>query len=169
MTITPAVCNAPAAGRHHHGHQGRRRGTFSVGGTVTYTVTLTNTGTGAQADNAGNEFTDTLPAALTLVSATATSGTAAATRHQHGHLERSLAPLGGSGDHHHHRHHQRRHPAGTISNQGRSPSTPTATAPTMPTASPTIRALGGRQRSDLVRRRRGAAITATKTATGTFR
>jgi uncharacterized repeat protein (TIGR01451 family) len=54
-------------------------GTFSVGGTVTYTVTLTNNGTGAQADNPGNEFTDTLPASLALVSATATSGTAVAT------------------------------------------------------------------------------------------
>ncbi|HJU40272.1 MAG TPA: hypothetical protein VJ724_11915, partial [Tahibacter sp.] len=50
-------------------------GTFSSGGTVTYTVTLSNTG-GAQADNPGNEFTDVLPAQLTLVSATATSGTA---------------------------------------------------------------------------------------------
>ena len=51
-------------------------GTFTVGGTVTYTVTLTNNGTAAQADNAGDEFTDVLPASLTLVSATATSGTA---------------------------------------------------------------------------------------------
>ena len=40
---------------------------------------LTNSGPGAQADNPGNEFTDVLPPTLTLVSATATSGTAVAT------------------------------------------------------------------------------------------
>ncbi|MEO7255415.1 MAG: M36 family metallopeptidase, partial [Casimicrobium sp.] len=51
-------------------------GTFREGGAVTYTVTLTNSGTGNQADNAGNEFTDVLPAGLTLVSTSATSGTA---------------------------------------------------------------------------------------------
>jgi uncharacterized repeat protein (TIGR01451 family) len=54
-------------------------GTFSPGGAVTYTVTLTNNGTAAQGDNAGNEFTDVLPASLTLVSATASSGTPVAT------------------------------------------------------------------------------------------
>ncbi|HET7844677.1 MAG TPA: hypothetical protein VFL14_11040 [Xanthomonadales bacterium] len=54
-------------------------GTFNPGGTVTYTVTLNNAGPGVQGDNPGNEFTDVLPAGLTLVSATATSGTAVAT------------------------------------------------------------------------------------------
>src|SRR6185436_7455536 len=54
-------------------------GQFFPGGTVTYTVVLSNTGAHAQADNPGNEFTDVLPAQLTLVSATATSGTAVAT------------------------------------------------------------------------------------------
>jgi uncharacterized repeat protein (TIGR01451 family) len=53
-------------------------GTLAAGGAITYTIVLKNTGSGAQADNPGNEFTDILPAALTLVSATATSGTAAA-------------------------------------------------------------------------------------------
>jgi uncharacterized repeat protein (TIGR01451 family) len=53
-------------------------GPYNVGGTVTYTVKLTNSGTGAQADNPGNEFTDIVPSGLTLVSAVATSGTAAA-------------------------------------------------------------------------------------------
>ncbi len=53
-------------------------GSFVVGGTVTYTITLTNAGPGAQADNPGNELTDVLPSQLALVSATATSGTAAA-------------------------------------------------------------------------------------------
>jgi uncharacterized repeat protein (TIGR01451 family) len=70
-------------------------GTFQVGGTVTYTVTLTNNGTAAQADNAGNEFTDVLPAGLTLVSATATSGTAA-TAANTATWNGVLAPLGGS-------------------------------------------------------------------------
>jgi len=54
-------------------------GSFVSGSTVTYTVVLTNSGPGTQGDNPGNEFTDVLPAGLTLVSATATSGTAVAT------------------------------------------------------------------------------------------
>jgi uncharacterized repeat protein (TIGR01451 family) len=54
-------------------------GSFVEGGAITYTVTLTNTGTAAQADNPGDEFTDVLPAQLTLVSATATAGTAVTT------------------------------------------------------------------------------------------
>jgi uncharacterized repeat protein (TIGR01451 family) len=70
-------------------------GTFLVGGTVTYTVTLTNNGTANQGDNAGHEFTDTLPAGLTLVSATATSGTAG-TSGNTANWDGSLAPLGGS-------------------------------------------------------------------------
>lgn len=52
-------------------------GTFEEGGTVTYSIVLTNNGSGAQADNPGNEVTDVLPAGLTLVSASATSGTTA--------------------------------------------------------------------------------------------
>jgi uncharacterized repeat protein (TIGR01451 family) len=70
-------------------------GSFKVGGTVTYTVTITNNGTGNQADNAGHEFTDTLPASLTLVSAVATSGTAA-TAGNTVNWDGALAPLGGS-------------------------------------------------------------------------
>jgi uncharacterized repeat protein (TIGR01451 family) len=54
-------------------------GTFTQGGTVTYTVIARNDATGAQFDNAGDEFTDVLPSGLTLVSASATSGTALAT------------------------------------------------------------------------------------------
>jgi len=49
---------------------------FEPGSAIVYTIVLSNTGTAAQADNAGDEFTDTLPAGLTLVSATASSGTA---------------------------------------------------------------------------------------------
>lgn len=70
-------------------------GTFRVGQTVTYTVVLTNTGTGNQADNAGNEFTDVLPSGLTLVSATATNGTAA-TAGNTVTWNGALAPLGGT-------------------------------------------------------------------------
>jgi uncharacterized repeat protein (TIGR01451 family) len=54
-------------------------GSFQRGGAVTYTVVLTNNGAAGQLDNPGNEFTDVLPPALTLVSATATAGTAVAT------------------------------------------------------------------------------------------
>jgi uncharacterized repeat protein (TIGR01451 family) len=53
-------------------------GTFERDSTVTYTVTIANSGPGAQGDNAGNEFTDVLPAGVTLVNANATSGTAVA-------------------------------------------------------------------------------------------
>ncbi len=50
-------------------------GDLEPGGTVEYTVTLTNVGTGAQPDDADDpELTDTLPAGLTLVSATLASG-----------------------------------------------------------------------------------------------
>lgn len=55
------------------------RGQLYPRGTVTYTVTLTNSSVHAQADNPGDEFSDVLPAQLTLVSATASSGTAVAT------------------------------------------------------------------------------------------
>ncbi|MBV9494812.1 MAG: M36 family metallopeptidase [Acidobacteria bacterium] len=70
-------------------------GTFRVGGTITYTVTLTNNGTANQADNSGHEFTDTLPASLTLVSANASSGTAT-TSGNTVNWDGALAPLGGS-------------------------------------------------------------------------
>jgi uncharacterized repeat protein (TIGR01451 family) len=79
LTITPAVCNAPVQA------QGANvTGTKTVAGApiegqnITYTVTLTNSGPGTQQDNPGNEFTDVLPPTLTLVSASAPSGTAVA-------------------------------------------------------------------------------------------
>lgn len=141
-------------------------GTFTVGSTVTYTVTLTNNGTDAQGDNAGDEFTDTLPASLTLVSATATSGTAA-TAGNTATWNGSLAPLGGSvtititatinaGT------------QGTsVSNQGTAffdanndnvneASTPTDDPAVAGTANPTVFIVGG------------ASVTATKTASGAF-
>ncbi len=53
-------------------------GDFQPGGAITYTITLTNVGTGTQLDNPGDELVDVLPPQLTLVSASATSGTALA-------------------------------------------------------------------------------------------
>lgn len=53
-------------------------GDFSPGGTVVYSIELSNYGEGTQYDNPGDEFTDVLPSSLSLVSATATSGEAAA-------------------------------------------------------------------------------------------
>jgi CSLREA domain-containing protein/uncharacterized repeat protein (TIGR01451 family) len=54
-----------------------KSGGAKPGSTVTYTVVLSNGSSFAQLDNLGNEFTDTLPSALTLVSASASSGSAA--------------------------------------------------------------------------------------------
>lgn len=51
-------------------------GLFVPGGTITYTIVLSNTGAGAQGDNAGDEFSDTLPTSLTATGAAASSGTA---------------------------------------------------------------------------------------------
>jgi uncharacterized repeat protein (TIGR01451 family) len=78
VNVTPAVCNAPAVTPVISATK-QVSGSAAVGGTVTYTVTISNTGTGPQLDNPGNEFVDVLPAGLTLVSATASSGTAVAT------------------------------------------------------------------------------------------
>ena len=41
-------------------------GVFSPGGTVTYTVVLSNSGPASQFDNSGDEFTDVLPAGLSV-------------------------------------------------------------------------------------------------------
>ncbi len=71
-------------------------GPYTVGGTVTYTVKLTNSGPGAQADNPGNEFTDVLPSGLALVSAMATSGTAAANTGTNTVTWNGSIPSGGS-------------------------------------------------------------------------
>jgi uncharacterized repeat protein (TIGR01451 family) len=60
VTATKAVISSPP---------------FEVGDSVFYNIVLTNNGTGTQLDNPGDEFTDTLPTGLTLVNATATSGT----------------------------------------------------------------------------------------------
>ena len=78
VTITPAVCDAPALTASVTASK-TAGGSFIVGNNVIYTVTLTNSGSGATTDNPGNEFTDVLPPTLALVSAAATSGTAVAT------------------------------------------------------------------------------------------
>ncbi len=51
-------------------------GDFFEGGTITYAVVLSNGSAAAQADNPGDEFTDTLPASVTVTGASASSGTA---------------------------------------------------------------------------------------------
>ena len=53
-------------------------GPFNEGGAMSYTVVLHNASQSAQLDNPGNEFSDTLDSHLTLVSASASSGTAVA-------------------------------------------------------------------------------------------
>jgi len=50
-------------------------GSFFPNEVVTYTITITNTGPGTQIDNPGDELTDTLPAELSLVAASASAGT----------------------------------------------------------------------------------------------
>ncbi len=71
-------------------------GSFREGGTVTYTIVLTNDGTANQPDNAADEFVDQLPAGLTLVSASASSGFAADAGGNKVVWNGALAPLGGS-------------------------------------------------------------------------
>ncbi|HSS49057.1 MAG TPA: hypothetical protein VLX28_08925 [Thermoanaerobaculia bacterium] len=69
-TDTTAVQSPPGVSIHCSGVSDAFEGDF-----VTFTYVLTNGGPNAQADNPGAEFTDTLPAGLTLVTATASSGT----------------------------------------------------------------------------------------------
>src|SRR5262249_28054704 len=77
LAMTPALCNSVAPlTASLTATKAVTGGTLQPGGTVVYTVTLTNTGNGASFDNPGDELTDTLPATLTPVSATATLGTA---------------------------------------------------------------------------------------------
>jgi uncharacterized repeat protein (TIGR01451 family) len=54
-------------------------GLFARSGEVTYTIVLHNAGPETQWDNPGDEFIDVLPSGLTLLDASATSGTALAT------------------------------------------------------------------------------------------
>jgi uncharacterized repeat protein (TIGR01451 family) len=53
-------------------------GDFVTSGIVHYAILLNNTGNVASADNPGDELVDVLPAGLTLVSASATAGSAVA-------------------------------------------------------------------------------------------
>jgi uncharacterized repeat protein (TIGR01451 family) len=68
-----AIYAAPAAGADVSGTK-TSSGDLFPGGTVFYQVVLINNGTGDQADNPTDEFVDTLPAELTLVDASASSG-----------------------------------------------------------------------------------------------
>ncbi|MFY9823217.1 MAG: hypothetical protein WAM82_17675 [Thermoanaerobaculia bacterium] len=69
-TDTTTVQSTSGVSIHCQGVSGAFEGDF-----VTFTYVLTNGGPNAQADNPGAEFTDTLPAGLSLVTATASSGT----------------------------------------------------------------------------------------------
>jgi uncharacterized repeat protein (TIGR01451 family) len=71
-------------------------GSFAPGSPITYTVTLSNSGPSAQGNNPGDEFTDVLPSQLTLVSATATSGTPLATVGTNTVTWNGAIPAGGS-------------------------------------------------------------------------
>lgn len=72
----PFSCTAPSANTVATTASKAVTGVFDVGATVAYSVLLSNTGPGVQADNSGDEYVDVLPAQLTLISATATRGTA---------------------------------------------------------------------------------------------
>jgi uncharacterized repeat protein (TIGR01451 family) len=80
LVITPAMCSSLAPlSANLTATKAVTGGSLAPGGTVIYTVTLTNSGTGATFDNPGDEFTDTLPATLTLTSATASLGAVSTT------------------------------------------------------------------------------------------
>jgi uncharacterized repeat protein (TIGR01451 family) len=79
LTVTPAVCNAPPLAASVTATKTITGGDQLSPGTVTYTITITNTGNGPVLDNAGNEFTDTLPAGLTVLTPTASSGVVSGT------------------------------------------------------------------------------------------
>jgi uncharacterized repeat protein (TIGR01451 family) len=70
-------------------------GSQAQGRDVGYTIVLANTGT-TQNDNPGDEFTDVLPPQLTLVSATANSGTAVANVGTNTVTWNGAIPAGGS-------------------------------------------------------------------------
>jgi uncharacterized repeat protein (TIGR01451 family) len=78
VTITPAVCNVAPSGATVTATKAITGGSQQAGGNVIYTVTLTNSGNAAQADNAGNEFTDSVPAPLVVGTPTASSGAVSA-------------------------------------------------------------------------------------------
>ncbi|HXO28955.1 MAG TPA: hypothetical protein VOA80_16515 [Thermoanaerobaculia bacterium] len=87
-TVTPpsGVCNDPAKTQFNLDTQVVATGVYafcegfsgqlSPSTLITKTMLLINCGPANQADNPGDEFTDTLPAGLTLTGASATSGTA---------------------------------------------------------------------------------------------
>jgi uncharacterized repeat protein (TIGR01451 family) len=69
-TATTQISAPPGVSIQCSGVSGAFEGDF-----VTFTYVLSNGGPNAQADNSGAEFTDTLPAGLSLITATASSGT----------------------------------------------------------------------------------------------
>jgi uncharacterized repeat protein (TIGR01451 family) len=90
FTVVPAPSPATVTGTK------TASGTFAPGSTVTYTIVLSNSGPSAQLNNPGDEFDDVLPSQLTLVNATATSGTALATIGTNTVTWNGTIPAGGS-------------------------------------------------------------------------
>jgi hypothetical protein len=74
----PPVCDAAPTGAVITATKAVTGGNQQAGGIVIYTVTLNNTGAAAQADNAGDELTDTVPSPLVVGTPTASSGTVSA-------------------------------------------------------------------------------------------
>ena len=96
LIITPAICNAPPLAANVTSTKTVSAGPYHPGGSVVYTITISNSGNIVAGDNAGNEFTDVLPAGLTLVSASASSGTAVATIGTNTVTWNGAVPAGGS-------------------------------------------------------------------------
>jgi uncharacterized repeat protein (TIGR01451 family) len=71
-------------------------GSFQAGGTVFYNIVLSNASTADQADLAGDEFTDVLPASMGLVAASASAGTATANLGTNTVTWNGVIPGGGS-------------------------------------------------------------------------
>ena len=71
-------------------------GDFTAGGFITYTLVVTNAGPGALLDLPGDELSDTLPASLDLVSASADAGTAVAVTASNLVTWNGTIPAGGS-------------------------------------------------------------------------
>jgi uncharacterized repeat protein (TIGR01451 family) len=71
-------------------------GTFAPNSVITYTIVISNSGPSAQSDNPGDEMVDVLPAQLTLINATASSGTAVATVGTNTVTWNGSIPAGGS-------------------------------------------------------------------------
>lgn len=74
VTLTPALCDAPVQPANLTATK-TVSGSFLEGSLATYSIVLTNSGTGIQPNNPTDEFSDALPAQLSVGTPTATAGT----------------------------------------------------------------------------------------------